>query len=74
MSNRKHLVQSLRDFLNESKIAKVKRCPQCRMLMRHVTAVIEYADESWEIPLPFCPRCTAALEKVMLCEECDEAD
>jgi hypothetical protein len=60
MPIRKGVAQSLRDFLNQSSAPKVIFCEHCGVQMQHRTMTFEFDGERWDIPLPFCPYCTAA--------------
>jgi len=55
----KELIQSVKSFLNDASCAKVAYCPDCGTRMQYVSATFGYDGASWNIPLPFCPTCTA---------------
>ena len=61
MGPHEQLIQALKDLLHEFSVSEIRRCPGCQRLMEHVIVTFELEGESWDIPLPFCPHCTAAM-------------
>jgi hypothetical protein len=55
----KELIQSVKSFLNDASFAKVAYCSDCGTRMKYMSATFSYQGATWEIPLPFCPICTA---------------
>lgn len=60
MGPHEQVIQALRFLFDEFSVPKIRCCPECGRSMEHVMVTFELAGESWDIPLPFCPRCTTA--------------
>ena len=46
---------SIRDFLDNANLSKLKVCPICDALLNNVT--FSFDGSAWEVPLPICPCC-----------------
>jgi hypothetical protein len=54
------LIENVNSFLdNASTTTKAVYCSDCGTRMKHLNSTFAFNGESWGIPLPFCPKCTA---------------
>jgi hypothetical protein len=53
------ILQSIKDFLTESSIAKPRECCRCGTSLRFVDTnfLLTGTAMNWNVPLPFCPVC-----------------
>jgi hypothetical protein len=53
------ILQSIKDFLTESSIAKPRECWRCGTSLRFVDTnfLLTGTAMNWNVPLPFCPVC-----------------
>jgi len=53
------ILQSIKDFLDESSLAKPRQCRHCGLAMQFIDAnfLLRGTGMNWHVSLPFCPVC-----------------
>ena len=53
------ILQSIKDFLDESTTAKPRQCWRCGTSLRFIDThfLLQGTAINWNVPLPFCPAC-----------------
>ncbi len=59
LPSKAQILQSIKDFLTESSIAKPRECWRCGTSLRFVDTSFQLTGTAmnWNVPLPFCPVC-----------------
>ncbi len=65
MAQVRELSLSITEFLNNSSVPRVRRCPGCGAIMEYLPVTFHFDGEAWDIGLPVCTRCEpTALELI----------